>query len=253
MVATVARHGGMLGAVTYLGEAPSARTDAALDRLMQAAAAEGLDLDLHVDESDSEDARTLERVADAAIRNRFPGKILCGHCCSLATMDDIESERVIAKAAEARLAVVALPLCNLYLQDLAPGRTPRWRGVPPLHELKAAGVPVMVASDNVRDPFHAYGDLDMVEVFRDATRILHLDHAGNDWIRSVAATPADIMGLDRHGRVEAGDPADLILTRARSLPELVSRPQADRTVLVGGRPVATVPPDYRELDETVRG
>ena len=40
--------------------------------------------------------------------------------------------------------------------------------------LKAAGVPVMVASDNTRDPFYAYGDLDMIEVMREATRILHL-------------------------------------------------------------------------------
>ena len=35
----------------------------------------------------------------------------------------------------------------------------------------------MVASDNTRDPFYAYGDLDMIEVFREATRILHFDHS----------------------------------------------------------------------------
>ena len=57
------------------------------------------------------------------------------------------------------------------------GRTPRWRGVAPLHELDAAGVTVMVASDNTRDPFYAYGDLDMLEVYREATRILHFDHS----------------------------------------------------------------------------
>jgi cytosine deaminase len=140
----------------------------------------------------------------------------------------------------------------MYLQDRLPGRTPRLRGVAPLHELKAAGVPVMVASDNTRDPFYAYGDLDMLEVFREATRILHFDHAGNDWIRTVTATPADIMGLHRYGRIEAGDAADLVLTRARSYGELLSRPQHDRTVLVGGRPIDTAPPDYRELDELMK-
>ena len=76
-------------------------------------------------------------------------------------------------------------MCNMYLQDRSAGRTPRWRGVTPLHELKAAGVPVMVACDNTRDPFYAYGDLDMLEVLREATRILHLDHAGTDWPRAV--------------------------------------------------------------------
>ncbi len=44
-------------------------------------------------------------------------------------------------------------------------RTPRWRGIAPLHELRAAGIPIALASDNTRDQFYAYGDLDMLEVF----------------------------------------------------------------------------------------
>lgn len=247
-VDATARHGGVLGGVTFLGASPDERTDLALDRIVRAAAAAGLDLDFHVDESGAPEARTLERIADAVIRNRFPGKVLCGHCCSLARLPDDELARVIGKVAEAQLAVVSLPMCNMYLQDRASGRTPRWRGVAPLHELKAAGVPVMVASDNTRDPFYAYGDLDMVEVFREATRILHLDHSGTDWPRAVAATPADLMGLDRHGRIEAGDAADLVLFRARSFSEFLARPQTDRTVLVAGRPIDTALPDHRELD-----
>ena len=181
IVATTDLARGPLGGVTFLGDAPTESTERAIDRIVQAAAAEGLDLDLHVDESGSREARTLERVADAVIRNWFGGKVLCGHCCSLAQRPDREVAQTIAKVAEAWLAVVSLPMCNLYLQDRrGSGRTPALR-VAPLHELRAAGVPVMVASDNTRDPFHAYGDLDMLEVYREATRILHFDHAGPDW------------------------------------------------------------------------
>ncbi|WP_084327643.1 cytosine deaminase [Salinarimonas rosea] len=249
IVSTTARYEGVLGAVTFLGAAPDARVDAALDILTRTAAAEGLDLDLHVDESLAPEARTLERIADAAIRNRFPGRILAGHCCALAAMEEGEAARVIDKVAQARIAVVSLPMCNMYLQDRAAGRTPRRRGVAPLHELAAAGVPVMVASDNTRDPFYAYGDLDLIEVFREATRILQLDHSGRDWLRTIAATPADVMGLDGAGRLEAGGPADFVLLRARSLDELLSRPQSDRIVIAAGRPLASGPPDYSELDD----
>ena len=84
----------------------------------------------------------------------------------------------------------------------------------------------MVASDNTRDPFYAYGDLDMLEVYRAATRLLHFDHDGPEWIRTVSATPADLMGLDRHGRIEASDAADLVLLRARSLTEWLARPHS---------------------------
>ena len=51
-VETVAKHGGVLGGLTFLGEAPGPRSDAMLDRLFEAAGANGLDLDFHVDESD---------------------------------------------------------------------------------------------------------------------------------------------------------------------------------------------------------
>lgn len=44
-------------------------------------------------------------------------------------------------------------------------RTPRWRGVTLLHELRSHAIPVAIASDNTRDQFYAYGDLDMLEVF----------------------------------------------------------------------------------------
>jgi len=243
----VAKHGCVLGGLTFLGEAPNPRSDAMLDTIFEAAAANGLDLDFHVDESDSPDARSLGQIAEAALRHKFKGRIVAGHCCSLALAGDNERAAIIAKVAEARIAIVSLPMCNMYLQDRQSGRTPRWRGVAPLHELDAAGVTVMVASDNTRDPFYAYGDLDMLEVHREATRILHFDHSDRPWLKTVAATPGEVMGLP-NGRMAIGAPAGLVLTRARTLNELLSRPQADRVVLYAGKPVDRTLPDYRELD-----
>ena len=248
IVETTARHGGILGALTFLGEAPGPRLELALDRLFAMALAHGLDLDLHVDESCSPDARSLERIAIAARRHRFPGRIVAGHCCSLSLAPEGDRARVIDLVGEAGIAVVSLPMCNMYLQDRAAGRTPRLRGVAPLHELAAAGVAVMVASDNTRDPFYAYGDLDMLEVFREATRILHLDHSERPWTRMLGAASAEIMGLPGRGTIATGQAADLVLTRARTLAELICRPQSDRTVIVSGRAIDTSLPDYRELD-----
>jgi cytosine/creatinine deaminase len=245
---TVARHGGILGGVTFLGEPPGPKLELALDRIFGAALAHGLELDFHVDESCSPDARSLERIALAARRHKFEGRIVAGHCCSLAQAADEDRARVIDRIGEAGIAVVSLPMCNMYLQDRNAGRTPRLRGVAPLHELDAAGIPVMVASDNTRDPFYAYGDLDMLEVFREATRILHFDHSDRAWTRLLGAAPAEIMHLATHGRLAAGGRADLVLTRARTLPELVSRPHSDRVVIVAGRAIDTTLPDYRELD-----
>lgn len=250
VVAAVKAHGDRLfGCVSYM----IPELDAALDVVFRTAIEHGFDLDFHVDETNDPAARSLEHIADAAIRHRFTGRILAGHCCSLALQEPQAEARIIAKVREAGIAVVSLPMCNMYLQDRTPGRTPRWRGVTALHELKAAGVPVMIASDNTRDPFYAYGDLDLIEVLREGTRILQLDHAGTDWANAVARTPAAIMGLDGKGVLSPGGPADLILTRARDWTEFFARPQSDRTVLVAGRAIDTTLPDHRELDPLMGG
>src|SRR3954453_17752432 len=88
LVETVAKHGGLLGGLTFLGESPNAMTDAALDKIFEAAIANGLDLDFHVDESDSPKARSLGQIADAALRHKFKGRIVAGNCCSLALSDE---------------------------------------------------------------------------------------------------------------------------------------------------------------------
>ena len=185
-------------------------------------------------------AISLKKIAEAAIWNGFEGNILVGHCCSLARQPDRDVLDTLDKVARADIAVVSLPMCNLYLQDRrADGTTPRWRGVTLLHEMKARGIPVAVASDNTRDPFYAYGDLDMLEVYRMATRILHFDHPVADWPRSVAATPAKIMRLDGAGVLETRRPGrfhriprqklDGIAVAARIGPCCRSRRQGDRT------------------------
>jgi cytosine/creatinine deaminase len=245
VIAALKAHGsGVLGAVTFMCR----ELEEGLDVVFRAAIEHGFDLDFHVDETNDPAARSLERIAHAALRHRFTGKILCGHCCSLALQTPQDEARIIGLVKEAGIAIVSLPLCNMYLQDRQAGRTPRWRGVSSLHELKAAGVPVMVASDNTRDPFYAYGDLDPLEVYRESTRILHFDHPVSDWPCVVTCTPADIMGLPAHGRIAVGLPADLVLTRARSWTELLSRPQSDRVVVRSGRVIERMLPDYRELD-----
>jgi cytosine deaminase len=218
-----------------------------LSVIFELAERKGWELDFHVDESSDPAARSLKVIADMAIERGFARPILVGHCCSLALQEDDERRRTIDAVARAGLSVVSLPMCNMFLQDRQSGRTPRWRGVTALHELKSAGVNVMIASDNTRDPFYPYGDLDMMEVWREGVRILHLDYPFADWVEAVNSAPARAMGSDL-GRLRAGDPADMILTHARDFIELMARPQSDRIVLRGGKASGATPPSYVELD-----
>jgi cytosine deaminase len=252
----VADAGGILGAVIPADESGALGPDALggqLDRIFALAARRGLELDFHADESGNAGSQALRAIAEAKLRHGFARNVVVGHCCSLAVQPPDEAERTLEVVARAGLAIVSLPMCNRFLQDRVPGRTPRWRGVTLLHELRARGIRVTVASDNCRDPFYGYGDHDMLEVFREAARIAHLDRPVGGWPAAVTRTPCDVMGLPHRGRIAAGAPADLVVFNARGYSELLSRPQSDRVVLRDGRKIDTTLPDYRELDPLMQG
>ena len=217
----------------------------------------GLDLDFHVDENGNAESRGLLHIAHAAMRNNFQGSIVCGHCCALAVQPDDVAAEIIEATRKANITVVSLPQVNQWLQnrDQYGAKTPTRRGVTRVKELATAGVPVCLASDNTRDQFFAYGDCDMLDVFRTSIFIAHLDRCGNDgtlasWPLSVAANPARAMKLDKtFGYIAPGAKADFILFHARTYSELFSRPQHDRVLIRHGIRVQSRLPEYTELDD----
>ena len=253
----VADMGGNLGCGTrFVAPMPSLvppEFDTAMERIFTLAEERGLDLDMHVDESSDPEARTLIRIARMAVTRGFKGRILAGHCCALALQTDEFIRETMDAAKDAGIEFVSLPAVNLYLQARGNARrTPHWRGVTLLHELKAHGLKVAIGGDNVRDPFHAYGDHDMLETFAQAVKIAHLDHPHEDWITATTAVPAAIMQLPQFGTIGRGRGADLIVLRARDWHEALARFQADRVVIRNGRAIDTTLPDYRQLDDLVR-
>ncbi len=240
-----AEHGLRLGPVVYDG--PEAGMQ--IDRAFELAETRGLELDFHVDETDDPQADGLTRIADAVLARNFEGRVLCSHASSLARRSETAARETIAKVAAARIGIISLPMTNVYLQDRDPVATPRWRGITLLRELKAAGVAIALAGDNVRDAFHPYGDHDLIDVFRDAVRLGHLDLPIGDWPRAVTSIPAGMMGLARRGLISAGAAADLVIFEGRDYTEVLARHGRGRIVLRAGREIIETLPDYRELDE----
>jgi cytosine/creatinine deaminase len=239
----MAEIGGAIGGLVV----PGNNLDSELDRVFDLAEERNLDLDFHTDETDDSKSNGLLKVAEAKLRHQnYSGSIVCGHCCNLSLQDEEEADRIIYLVRQANLNIVSLPTCNLYLQDRQLNQTPRWRGITLLHELKAAGIPVAIAHDNARDPFYSFGDHDLLEIFRMAVQICHLDMPYGNWLSSICQVPAQIMGLDC--RLMPGVCADLIIFNARSYSELLARPQSDRLILRQGQPISSILPSYRELE-----
>ena len=251
VAAMVAKSQGLLGGVTRAAVGDHGATldnvDALLDRLFALAIRHDLDIDLHVDETHDPSSATLPHVARAALRHGYTGRVVCGHCCSLANQPEDVIDRTLDLLAEAEIAIVTLPTVNMYLQDRATGRTPRWRGVTVIQEMRRRGIRVAAAGDNCRDSFYAYGDHDVLDTFRQAVRIAHLDHPLSGAPPLVSVNPAEIGEFADHGRIAVGAPARLIVLNARTINEIVCRPQSDRVVIDRGEVLRAKPPDYSEL------
>ncbi len=243
----VAETGSVLGCVTF----PDAQLSDRLRAFFAHAGKRGLHADFHADETTDPSVATLRAIAETVLETGYDAPVVVGHCCSLSVQPEAEAMHTLDLVARAGINIVSLPMCNLYLQDRtaqdAPARTPRLRGVTLVHEMAARGINVSFASDNTRDPFYAYGDLDMIEVMREATRIAHLDHSRDDWVKAFLTNPATTTGFAQPS-LDAGAPADLVICRARSWTELFARPQSDRIVIRQGRQIDRTLPDYAELD-----
>ncbi|MGB5714739.1 MAG: cytosine deaminase [Waterburya sp.] len=243
----IADLGGVLGGVAW----QNPDLDAQLETIFTLAKERNLDLDFHADENGDPDSVCLQKIAQTAIRHDFTRQITCGHCCSLAVQSADVMSKTIELVKQANIAVVSLPMCNLYLQDRQVDMTPHWRGVTRVKELQQQGIPIAFASDNCRDPFFAFGDHDVLEVFEQAVRIAHLDTPYTNWIESVTTIPASLMGLDNIGKIAPGNVADIIIFPARYFSELLARSQHNRIVIRKGKQIINQLPDYSELDDLI--
>ncbi|WP_246660521.1 amidohydrolase family protein [Nitratireductor sp. XY-223] len=220
--------GGVLGAFVYRNDNLAEK----MRRVFLLADRNDLELDFHVDEGLEYEARGFEAIVAEAEKRGGGRQVLCGHVCSLALRAPEDIARLVARAAAAKIGLVSLPTTNSYLQDRNSGRTPRFRGLAPIKEARAAGMDVFLASDNVADVFYPYGDYDPFDVLRAGVMAAQLEPG--DWLDAISGSAARWCGAEA-GDLAVGAKADFLRFDATDLRDLVSRLGAPREVWRDGR------------------
>jgi cytosine deaminase len=199
---------GVLGAFVHAQPRLSER----LDALFRVASEHGLRIDLHCDEGIGDHLTGFDIALDLTERYQLQGRVVCSHLCALAQRESAVTQQLFERAAQLQVGMISLPTTNLYLQDRpfeqpsgAPVRTPRLRGIAPVHEARRTGMSVAFASDNCRDPFYPYGDYRLLDVLATAALAVQLDPA-SDWVAALTTAPAAMMGVP--------DPAHALATHA---------------------------------------
>ncbi len=185
----------------------------ALKHLFEAAERFELDLDLHVDEELNPQAQGLQSIAQLVTQMQFKGRVVCGHTCALAQKPEAEGLCILDQVALSGLTLVTLPVTNLLLQDATPERTPKLRGMTLVKEARARGIPVLMGSDNVQDPFCSMGSYDPLEAMIIGTPMGQLGQAFDVWSESICQTAWIESTLDESQpqALEQGAKANLIV------------------------------------------
>jgi cytosine deaminase len=220
-----------------VGGAPHLDPDplGAMQDCLEAAAAAGVGVDLHTDETLEPDVTGLSDLAKHVISTGFPYPVTAGHCVSLGAQPPQTAAAVAELVAEAGIGVVTLPQTNLYLQARS-SRHAVPRGLTAVRALLDAGVTVAGGGDNLRDPFNPMGRGDPLETASLLVTAAHLSPA--EAYTAVSAGARAVMGLaavPANGALQNGVPAELLAVRATSLAEAVATADADRTVISAGR------------------
>jgi cytosine deaminase len=220
---------------------------ASVRALCEIAAARGLRVDMHCDETDDPLSRHIETLAYETRRLGLAGRVAGSHLTSMHSMDNYYASKLLPLMAEAGVAAVANPLINIVLQ----GRHdtyPKRRGQTRVPELRAHGIDVAFGQDCCMDPWYSLGAADMLDVAHMGLHVGQLTsrEAMRFCFDAVTTAPAKVMGLAGYG-LAVGCNADLVVLQAADPIEAI-RLRAPRLFVVRrGRVIAETAPRVASL------
>ena len=206
--------------------------------LCEIAAARGLQVDMHCDESDDPHSRHIETLAFETQRLGLNGRVAGSHLTSMHSMDNYYVSKLLPLIAEAEINVIPNPLINIVLQ----GRHdtfPKRRGLTRVKEMLAMDINVGWGQDCVLDPWYSLGTADMLDV---AFMGLHVAQMTSpDDMRTcfdmVTVNNAKTMGLMDYG-LHVGAKASLVVLDASNPIEALRLRAARLCVVANGRVIS---------------
>ncbi len=195
----------------------------------------GVDADFHVDFFDEPDHLHIREIAKRTIRAGWQGRVAVGHLSELAALPPPEQDAIISEIVAAGIGVICLPATDLYLMGRRDQVNVR-RGLTPIRRLLAAGVPVALATNNVRNPFTPVGTADLAHMAFVAAVAAHMGTPGQmrDLVATLTTHPARILRLPEYG-LAVGCRADLVVWECERPEEIVATLPSRHLVVKNGR------------------
>ncbi|HEU4367102.1 MAG TPA: amidohydrolase family protein [Methylomirabilota bacterium] len=195
------------------------------------ATAFGVDADFHVDFADEPEHLHVREIAAQTVRAGWQGRVAVGHVTELAAVPGFRQDEIVAEIAAAGLGVICLPATDLYLMGRKDDGNVR-RGLAPVRRLLQAGVPVALASNNIRNPFTPVGTADLAHMAFVAAVAAHMGTPADlrALLAAITLHPARMLRLPDYG-LAPGCRADLVAWDCASPDDAIAT-LAPRTLVV---------------------
>jgi cytosine/adenosine deaminase-related metal-dependent hydrolase len=196
-----------------------------LNLLFKLAEKHSTGIDMHLHEASTLGAHTIEMILDRIEAHGMQGKVVIAHAYCLGELDHVRLKKLLDRMARNKVAIMTN----------GPGARP----MPPLMELKEAGVPFYIASDSIRDTWNPFGDGDMLARVGMVSLRQHFRRDSEIKVAMDAAThqAAEILGFEDYG-LAPGRNADLLTVPGDSVTEVVVTARERRMVFKSGKLVA---------------
>mgnify|MGYP001770685046 CR=1 FL=1 len=162
---------------------------------------------LLVDDAPDPRLRTLEYLADEALKENYVGKVEACHARALEVYDKESLKRVLGKVKDAGISLVTNPHTGKFHL--------------PVEEALRSGVNVALGQDDCNDAYYPYGQCSPLEVAFLASHLLwSMDPSGRETIYDMITWRAS-KAIGYESRLEVGGEADLVILRHDSVKDAI--------------------------------
>lgn len=180
--------------------------------LMKLAETQDKLVDVHCDEIDDPQSRSLETLATLALESGMGDKVTASHTTAMGSYNDAYTYKLFRLLKMSHINFIANPLVNTNLGGRFDSY-PKRRGMTRVKELTQDGINVAFGEDDLKDPWYPMGNGNMLDPVEMGIHVGHL-MGYNDILNAyqfVTTNAAKAMHITDHYGIEVGKPANCII------------------------------------------
>ncbi|MFG1910222.1 amidohydrolase [Kribbella sp. NPDC048928] len=195
-----------------------------LDALFEIAARRGVGIDIHLHDRGDLGAFQYELIAERTLQEGLQGKVNVSHGFALGELSPARRTELVDQLGAAGISWTTV--------------APPTSAPLPFREMRAAGVPIGLGTDGIRDLWSPYGDGDLLQVARGFARLhgLRTDEDLTYAVELATTHGAGFVHRENHG-LTPGARADIVLLDAENAPDVLVRAPRREVVITGGQVV----------------